>query len=103
MSALKLAASKMRRVDAIGGSSAGVYIDNRPMIASLFRGIPRERFDEVRNMLLDIRREMGVPLEVVNDGEGTALAGSLSLGAKRILGIALGSSEGAGYVTGEGS
>ncbi|HOA22430.1 MAG: hypothetical protein WBH90_13165 [Aggregatilineales bacterium] len=103
MSALKLAASKMPRVDAIGGSSAGVYIDNRPMIASLFRGIPRERFDEVRNMFLDIRREMGVPLEIVNDGEVTALAGSMSLGVNRILGIALGSSEAAGYVTGTGS
>ncbi len=40
MTALKTAASKLPRVDAIGGSSAGIYIDNRPMVASLFRAIP---------------------------------------------------------------
>ena len=45
---LRSAAAKMPRVDAIGGSSAGIYIDNRPMVASLFRGIPPERFGEIR-------------------------------------------------------
>ena len=99
MAALKMAASKMPRVDAIGGSSAGVYINNRPMVASLFRGIQKERFDEVRNMFLRIRDEMGVPLEIVNDGEVTALAGSMALEDNGVLGIALGSSEAAGYVT----
>jgi LmbE family N-acetylglucosaminyl deacetylase len=99
MAALRLAASKIPRVDAIGGSSAGVYVNNRPMAASLFRGIPRERFDEVKNMFLQIRDEMGVPLEVVNDGEVTALAGSMALEDNGILGIAQGSSEAAGYVT----
>lgn len=103
MNALKLAASKMPRMDAIGGSSAGVYINNRAMIASLFRGIPAERFDEVRNMFLHIRQEMGVPLEIVNDGEVTALAGSMSLEDNAVLGIALGSSEAAGYVTPQGN
>lgn len=103
MNALKMAAAKMPRVDAIGGSSAGVYINNRAMIASLFRGIPAERFDEVRNMFLRIRQEMGVPLEIVNDGEVTALAGSMSLEDNAVLGIALGSSEAAGYVTPQGN
>jgi len=102
-SALRLAMSKMPRLDAIGGSSAGVYVDNRPMVASLFRGIPRDRFDEIRNMFLRIRDQFGVPLEVVNDGEVTALAGSLSVGENRILGIAMGSSEAAGYVNAEGN
>jgi predicted NBD/HSP70 family sugar kinase len=99
LAALKLASSRLPRVDAIGGSSAGVYINNRPMIASLFRGIPAERFGEVRNMFVEIRRELGVPLEIVNDGEVTALAGSMSLEDNGVLGIALGSSEAAGYVT----
>jgi len=103
MNALKMAAAKMPRVDAIGGSSAGVYINNRAMVASLFRGIPAERFDEVRNMFLRIRQEMGVPLEIVNDGEVTALAGSMSLEDNAVLGIALGSSEAAGYVTPQGN
>ncbi|GMV93270.1 MAG: hypothetical protein AMXMBFR82_30480 [Candidatus Hydrogenedentota bacterium] len=103
MTALKTAASKMDRVDAIGGSSAGVYINNRPMIASLFRGIPKDRFDEVHNLFLRIRDEMGVPLEIVNDGEVTALAGSMSLEDNGVLGIALGSSEAGGYVTMDGN
>lgn len=102
MQALKTAASKLPRVDAIGGSSAGIYIDNRPMVASLFRAIPEERYDEIRNMFLRIREEMGVPLEIINDGDVTALAGSMSIEDNGILGIALGSSEAAGYVNVEG-
>lgn len=102
MAALKSAASKMPHVDAIGGSSAGIYVDNRPMVASLFRGIPQEKFATIRNMFLRIREEMGVPLEVINDGDVTALAGSMSIEDNGILGIALGSSEAAGYVNMQG-
>lgn len=102
MTALKTAASKMPRLDAIGGSSAGIYIDDRPMVASLFRGIPQGKFSEIKNMFLRIREEMGVPLEVINDGDVTALAGSMSIEDNAVLGIALGSSEAAGYVNAEG-
>jgi len=102
MTALRTAASKMPRVDAIGGSSAGIYIDSRPMVASLFRGIPQERFGEIKNMFSRIQQEMGVPLEVINDGDVTALAGSMSIEDNAILGIALGSSEAVGYVNSEG-
>ena len=98
ITALKRAAGKMPRVDAIGGSSAGIYIDNRPMVSSLFRSIPLERLGEVRNLFQRIRDEMGVPLEIINDGDVTALAGSMSLEDNGILGIALGSSEAAGYI-----
>jgi predicted NBD/HSP70 family sugar kinase len=103
MNALKLAAGKLPRVDAIGGSSAGIYINNRVMVASLFRGIPRQQFDTVKNLFLEIRDMFGVPLEVVNDGEVTALAGSMSLEENGILGIALGSSEASGFVNHEGN
>jgi len=103
MAALKMAAEKMPRVDAIGGSAAGVYINNRAMVASLFRGIPEGRFDEVKNLFLRIRDEWRVPLEVVNDGEVTALAGSMSLEDNGVLGIALGSSEAGGFVTMQGN
>src|SRR5512137_2437580 len=98
MTALKAAASRMPRVDAIGGSSAGIYVNNRAMIASLFRGIPKGRFGEIKDLFLRIQKEMGVPLEIINDGDVTALAGSMSLEDNGILGIALGSSEAAGYV-----
>jgi len=101
--ALKLAASKMPRLDAIGGSSAGVIVDNRPMVASLFRGIPQDRFGEIREMFLQFRDEFGVPLEVANDGDVTALAGAMSLDDNAVLGVAMGSSEAAGYVNPDGA
>jgi predicted NBD/HSP70 family sugar kinase len=98
MTALNTAASKMPRVDAIGGSSAGIYIDNRPMVASLFRGVPPERYSEIKNLFTRIQQEFEVPLEVINDGDVTALAGSMSLEDNAILGIAMGSSEASGYI-----
>ncbi len=98
LAGLRSAAAKLPRVDAIGGSSAGIIIDNRPMVGSLFRGVPAERFHEVKSLFLRLREELGVPLEVINDGEVTALAGSMSLEDNGILGIAMGSSEAAGYV-----
>jgi predicted NBD/HSP70 family sugar kinase len=103
LTALKTAQAKLPRLDAIGGSSAGIYVNNRPMVASLFRGVPTERFDEIRSLFLRLGDEFGVPLEVVNDGDVTALAGSMSLEDNRVLGVALGSSEAAGYVNHEGN
>jgi predicted NBD/HSP70 family sugar kinase len=103
MAALRTAASKMPRVDAIGGSSAGVYVDNRVRVASLFRGIPKDRYHEVRDLFLRIREELGVPLEIVNDGDVTALAGSMSLNDNGVLGIAMGSSEATGYIDLQGN
>ena len=98
MASLQSAAAKMPRVDAIGGSSAGVFVDNRPMVASLFRGVAKERFNEVKQLFLRIREEMNVPMEVINDGDVTALAGAMSLEDNSVLGVALGSSEAVGYV-----
>lgn len=105
MDSLKRAAAHLPRVDAIGGSAAGVYVNNRVKVASLFRGVPRDVFDKrVKDLFLEIRKAWnGIPLEVVNDGEVTALAGSMSLGRNRILGISLGTSTAGGYVNAEGN
>lgn len=105
MDSLQKAAAHLPRVDAIGGSAAGVYVNNRVKVGSLFRGIARDLFDtRVKNLFLDIRKAWNdVPLEVVNDGEVTALAGSMSLGKNAILGIALGTSTAVGYVTADGN
>lgn len=103
MSAINIAANKMPRIDAIGGSAAGIYIDNQVRIASLFRGVPKEKYDQVRNLFIRIQKEIGVPLEIANDGDVTALAGSMSLEDNGILGIAMGSSEAGGYVNLEGN
>jgi predicted NBD/HSP70 family sugar kinase len=105
MDSLRLAAAHLPRVDAIGGSAAGVYVNNRVKAGSLFRGVPRDLFNaRVKDLFLEVRRAWGeTPFEVVNDGEVTALAGSMSLGANAILGIALGTSTAAGYVTPDGN
>ena len=100
----KLAASKMPRVDAIGGSSAGIYVDNCPKVASLFRSVPQEQFDKViKPMFLNLQKAWGVPLVVINDGDVTALAGAMSLKKNAMLGIAMGSSEATGYLDPAGS
>jgi predicted NBD/HSP70 family sugar kinase len=105
MDSLRKAAAHLPSVDAIGGSAAGVYVNNRVRGGSLFRGVSPDLFDaHVRNMFLDVRKAWNdVPLEIVNDGEVTALAGAMSLGQNAILGIALGTSTAAGYVTPEGN
>lgn len=99
---LRAAAAHLPRVDAIGGSSAGVIVNNRFMVASLLRSVLPERMEEARSLFERLRAEWGVPLEVVNDGDVTALAGALSLGENAVLGIAMGSSEAAGYLNPEG-
>jgi predicted NBD/HSP70 family sugar kinase len=102
---LKLAAAHLPRVDAIGGSAAGVYISNRVRAASLFRGITDPAvFDRrVKNLFVDLGREWNVPFEVLNDGDVTALAASMSLGRNSVLGIAMGTSVAAGYVDPKGN
>lgn len=100
LESFKTAASKMPRVDGIGVSSAGIYIDNRTMVASLFLAVPRDQFDaKVKDIYIRAAKEIGdVPIEVVNDGDVTALAGAIGLGEGRVLGIAMGTSEAVGYV-----
>jgi predicted NBD/HSP70 family sugar kinase len=102
---LKRAAAKLPRVDAIGGSSAGVYVNKQVRVASLFRAVPHDLFDScVRRMFFELQAAWGgIPFEVVNDGEVTALAGSMALNDSAVLGIAMGSSLAAGYVTPQGN
>jgi len=99
--ALQSAARHLPHVDAVGGSAAGVYINNRPRVGSLYRGVPQPLFDtQIRNLFVDLQKAWGgIPFDVVNDGEVTALAGAMSLNDAAVLGMALGSSEAGGYVT----
>ena len=101
--AFKTAASKMPRVDAIGVSSAGTFVGNAPMVSSLFIKVPRERREEVKTVYDRAAKEIGdVPIVVANDGDVTALAGAMSLSSGAVMGIAMGTSEAAGYVTPDG-
>ncbi len=101
MDSLRRAAAHLPRVDAIGGSAAGIYVDNEVRAASLFRSVPPEAFDRrVRGLFHEMRAAWGgIPFVVVNDGEVTALAGAMGASVGGLLGIAMGSSEAAGYVT----
>ena len=101
---LRRAAERLPRVDAIGGSAAGVYVNNEVRVASLFRGVKPELFERrVRRIFFDLQKRWNdVPFVVVNDGEVTALAASMALGANSVLGISMGTSQAGGYVTPEG-
>jgi predicted NBD/HSP70 family sugar kinase len=100
--ALHRAAACMPRVDAIGGSSAGIIVDNEIRVASLLRAIPKKLFPTAAAVFKRIAEEWNVPLVVMNDGDVTALAGALSLQQKGMLGIAMGSSEAAGFMDKKG-
>ena len=103
VAAFKTAASKLPRVDGIGVSSAGVFIGNAPMVSSLFIKVPRSRREEVKTIYDRAAKKIGenVPIVVANDGDVTALAGSMSLGTGRVMGLAMGTSEAVGYVNEE--
>jgi len=96
--ALHRAAASMPRVDAIGGSSAGIIVDNEIRVASLLRSIPKKLFPKAAGVFKRIQKEWNVPVVVMNDGDVTALAGALSLKEKGMLGVAMGSSEAGGFM-----
>ena len=99
LDSFRSAASKMPRVDAIGVSSAGVFIGNAPMISSIFYCVPRERWDEVKTVFDRAAAEIGdVPIVVANDGDVSALAGAMGMNVGAIMGLAMGTSEAVGYV-----
>ena len=105
VAALKSAAEHMPRVDAVGVSSAGVFINDRTMAASLFLKVPKELYEEkVKDIYIRAITDTfgNVPYSVINDGDVTALAGAMSLGENSVLGIAMGTSEAGGFVDAQG-
>jgi predicted NBD/HSP70 family sugar kinase len=101
---IRRAAGHLPRIDAIGVSSAGIFIDNKTRVASLFRKVPPDLFEKfIKTLYLDIAKKWGnVPIEVANDGDVTALAGAMSLNVQPVLGIAMGTSQAVGYVDEKG-
>ena len=97
---LKRAAANLPHVDAIGGSAAGIYINNEARLASIFRGIAEDQYPNLVRPLFHRLKNYweNVPFIVVNDGEVSALAGSLTGLKGSVLGIAMGTSMAAGYV-----
>ena len=106
VAAFRSAAGHMPRVDAVGVSSAGVFINDRTMVASLFLKVPREEFDaKVKDIFIRAVKDTfgDIPYAVCNDGDVSALAGAMSLGENSVLGIAMGTSEAVGYVDEKGN
>jgi len=100
--ALHRAATHLPRVDAIGGSSAGIIVDNEIRVASLLRAIPKKDYPKAQKIFSRVQRDWNVPLVMMNDGDVTALAGALSLKQKGMLGVAMGSSEAGGFMDKKG-
>ena len=93
-------------VDAIGGSTAGTLEGKRLGPASLIRAVLEkapEKKEIARNLFTRIEEEWQCPFEVFNDGDVTALAGAIAMKRTGILGIAMGSSEAAGYINQKGA
>lgn len=111
MESLNEASKYMPTVDAVGVSTAGIVVDNKIMVASLFLKVSREDYAKhVKNIYIDCVKELEkkynkkIPLVVANDGDVTALAGAMELDTNSgVLGIAMGTSEAAGYITPDGS
>ncbi len=105
ISIIKKAAQKMPRVDALGISSAGIIVNNRIMISSLFLEVKEDVFDaKVKDIFMRIDNELGgIPFEVANDGDVAALAGAMALNSQKVLGISMGTSQAGGYVDGGGN
>lgn len=97
---IKRAAAHLPHVDAIGGSAAGIYINNEPCIGSLYRGISREDFNrKIRTVFKDLQKEWNnIPFVVANDGDVTAIAGAMAINDCAVLGISMGTSLAAGYI-----
>ena len=97
------------KCDGIGISSAGVIINNQPMVSSLFIKVPKSDFEKVKKAYIHacerIKKELGkdIPYVVANDGDVTALAGAIDLKDNCVLGIAMGTSEAVGYVNEDGN
>ncbi len=103
---LKEAAATLPRVDAIGGSTAGTLVGKKMGVASLFRAIKEqnpEKYPIAQDMFFRVERDWGVPFEIYNDGDVSALAGMITMGKKGILGVAMGSSEAVGYIDQSGA
>lgn len=102
---LNKAKSHLGKVDAIGVSSAGVIIDDCLMVSSLFLGVDKTNcLEKCQKAFVNVIEKTfpNVPYAVANDGDITALAGSMSLGLKSVMGMAMGTSEAVGYINEKG-
>ena len=101
---LKNAYTELLSIDSIGISTAGVVVNNKLMISSIFRGVDDEYQDKTKNLYIDVihmlETDIGktIPFKVINDGDASALGGVFGNNLSSCLGIAMGTSEAGGYI-----
>ena len=102
-SAIKMASKYLEHIDFIGVSSAGIIVDNEVKLAALFKKVPEsDSNDRVQKIYSNLAKEFNnVKCIVNNDGDITALTLARNSNDIGILGISMGTSEGAGYITRE--
>ncbi|MDD5293188.1 MAG: ROK family protein [Candidatus Izemoplasmatales bacterium] len=101
--AMTKAASHLNHVDRIGVSSAGIIVSNQVRVASLFIRVPKiERIARLQHIYTEIAQSFGASVQVANDGDVAAFMASRTLKQGNLLGIALGTSQAAGYINPEG-
>lgn len=99
LAAIRLAESQLPRVDAIGGSMAGIMVNNQVRLASMFRRVsPLDFHTNVAKIFRRIARLWQIPFLVLNDGDVAAIAGANEMRCGSLLGIAMGSSQAAGFI-----
>jgi len=107
LAAMKLGKDALPKIDAIGGSATGtVSANNEATWCDIFPNVPPDVYKEkVVDIFKRLANELAgdVPLKVINDGEVTALAAYQKIQKGNIMGISMGSSEGAGYSNAEGN
>lgn len=92
-------------VDALGISSAGIFIDNQVRVSALFRKVDESKYASfLSDFFLNIQSKLEkivhhtIYMKIANDGDVTALSGTKRLQKERLLGISLGTSEAASYI-----
>ncbi len=102
MNAMLTAAKKLPRIDAIGISTAGVVRDNKLKVSSIFRNLAVE--GEGNDVFLRMAKALGCSrIHVENDGDVTALAGSMNLEGNGVLGISMSTSQATGFIDRKGN
>ena len=106
MDSFNKACEHLPTVDGVGISTAGIVVDNKIMVASLFLKVPKSEYEnKIKNIYKDCVKNLEqkynkeIPVIVANDGDVTALAGLMELKTNEgIIGIAMGTSQAGGYI-----
>lgn len=92
-------------VDALGISSAGIFMDNQVRVSALFMKVDEQKYASfLPNLFLTIQNKLEkivnhpIHMKIANDGDVTALSGAKRLQKERLLGLSLGTSEAASFI-----